>query len=71
MTMEKNRQIVQKRVDAWIKEGEADKRNGYAYAVGYLESTITSILSRLEDEEPDLYQYVINLHFPEKENNDW
>ena len=61
MTMEKNRQIVQKRVDAWTK------RNGYAYAVGYLESTITLILSRLEDEEPDLYQHVINLHFPEKE----
>ena len=67
MTMEKNRQIVQKHVDAWIEEGKADKRNGYAYAVGCLESTITSILSRLEDEEPDLYQHVINLHFPEKE----
>ena len=65
MTMEKNRQIVRKRVDALIEEGKA-------YAVGYLESTITSILSRLEDEDPDLYQHVINLHFfPEKENNDW
>ena len=67
MTMEKNRQIVRKRVDELIEEGKADKRDGYAYAVGYLESTITLILSRLEDEGPDLYQHVINLHFPEKE----
>ena len=64
MSMAEIKETVKNKVDTLLEE------QSYPYAVGYLESTITSILSYLELINPEICRTLMYIHFDVRTNDD-
>jgi hypothetical protein len=64
MSLAEINETVKIKVDTLLEE------QSYPYAVGYLESTITSILSYLELINPESYRAIMDIFFDVRTNDD-